>query len=126
MGEVLQVPGLAGGVLPQGKQVVRLKVLPQILLRLLGDALHPAAGALWDLSAAHQQIEDAPEHGEGEHQQQPGDLICGLHAAPHDQQGRCHAQKDKKPVQTGGVLREEAHHQHQRHHLRNQGQAHKH
>ena len=125
VGEVLQVPGLAGGVLPQGEQVVRLEVLPQVLLRLLGDALHPAAGALGDLSAAHQQIEDAPEHGEGEHQQQPGDLIGGLHAAPHDQQGGRHAQKDKKPVQAGGVLRKEAHHQHQRHHLRDQGQAHK-
>ena len=126
MGEVLQVPGLAGGVLPQGEQVVRLKVLPQVLLRLLGDALHPAAGALGDLSAAHQQIEDAPEHGEGEHQQQPGDLIGGLHAASHNQQSRRHTQRDEKPVQAGGVLREEAHHQHQRHHLRDQGQTHKH
>ena len=125
MGEVLQIPGLTGGVLPQGEQVVGLEILPQVFLRLLGDALHPTAGALGDLAAAHQQIENASEHGEGEDQQQPGNLIGGLHAAAHDEQSGRHAEKDKEPVEAGGVLGKEIHHQHQSHDLGHQGKSNK-
>ena len=124
VGKALQIAGLPGGILPQGEQVVGLEVLPQVLLRLLGHAAHPAADPLWDVSAAHQQIEDAAEHREGEDEQQPGDLIGGLDAAAQDQQSGNHADGDAAPVEAVDILGKNVDHDHQRDHLGQQGEGH--
>ena len=125
-GVVFQVAGLAGGVLSQREQVVGLKVGLQVFRRLLGDALHAPGDAFGDVSAAHQQIEDAAEHREGEHQQQPGDLISWVDAAAQNQHSGYHAQGDAAPIKPLGVAREKHHHHNERNYLGQQGQPYHH
>ena len=125
VGEALQIAGLPGSVLPQGEQVIGLEVLPQVFLRLLGHAAHPAADPLGDVPAAHQQIEDAAEYREGEDEQQPGDLIGGLDTAAQDQQGGDHADGDAAPVEAADIFGKNIDHDHQRDHLGQQGEGHK-
>ena len=122
-GPALQITGLSGGVAPQGEQVLRLEVVLQRLGGLLQHTLHPLLGALGDVPPAHQQVKDAAEDGEGQDQQQPGDLIPGLHPAAHDGQGGGHTQGDTAPVKEGGGG-EVAHHEGQRGDLGDQGQRH--
>lgn len=126
VGVVFQVAGLAGGVLPQGEQVVGLKVGLQVFLRLFGDALHAPGNAFGDVSAAHQQIEDAAEHREGQHQQQPGDLVGRVDAAAQNQHGCHHAQSDAAPIKPLGVAGEKHDHHNESDHLGQQGHPHHH
>ena len=125
-GPALQVIGLTGGVAPQGQQVVGLKVVPEDLGSLFQHSLHPTPGAFGGGPAAHHQIEDAPEHGEGEDEQKPGDLVPRLHTAAHNGQGGHDADGHQAPVEDVGIFRERDHHHQQRGDLGQQGQPHKH
>ena len=119
-GPALQIAGLSGGVPAQREQVVRLEVLPQGLGGLLQQALHPPLGALGDGSASHQQVEDAAEDGEGQHQHQPSDFIARLHLAADDGQGGQEAEQDTAPVKGLGVGGKDLNHHRQGGNLRHQ------
>ena len=117
---------MAGGILAEGEQVIRLKVSSEVLFRLFADALHPAAGTLRNVPAAHQQIENTSKYRKGEDQHEPRDFVSWLNAAAYNEQGGHHTEEDTKPVETGRVFREEIDHDSQSDHLSHKGQPNKH
>ena len=124
-GPALQIAGLAGGIAPQGEEVVGLEVLLQGKKGLFQHALHPLPGALGNVAAPNHQVENPAEDGEGQDEQEPGYFIAGVHPAAHNGDGGGHAEGDTAPVKDLRG-REGDHHNGQRGNLGQQGQRHKH